>query len=258
MDAQHMHRHNVWPFSAYWWPCVPRVALRLLTPCSDDCNVHSSMGPITLSWPRLLRCRQPPTAFLHRAFLARCVLGSVRECPRKKKGPKDCPEKCSEMSKYLSCLRESSQSVLDAFGDTRWTQYFQRFRFQKGLATHSTQNTAKIIPQNCVLLLIRGHRKKTCRKRAGICGMGGISLRQPRLSANPFSKPLIFWTLRRPSPFGHTPRTPHSWGHSRTLTGIPKVLKVMRGKRSHRARNPEKFQSNEKVTLGVNPKVTRK
>ena len=32
---------------------------------------------------------------------------------------------------------------------------------------------------------------------------------------------------------------------------------IVRGKRSHRARNPEKFKSNAKVNLGVAPKVTK-
>ena len=39
----------------------------------------------------------------------------------------------------------------------------QRFRKGvggRGLATNSTQNTANILPQNCVLLLIRGHRER--------------------------------------------------------------------------------------------------
>ena len=30
--------------------------------------------------------------------------------------------------------------------------------------THTDQNTARIVPQNSVLLLLRGHRKKVCRK----------------------------------------------------------------------------------------------
>ena len=39
----------------------------------------------------------------------------------------------------------------------------QRFRKGvggRGLATNSTQNTANILPQNCVILLIRGHRER--------------------------------------------------------------------------------------------------
>ena len=47
----------------------------------------------------------------------------------------------------------------------------QRFRKgvggQRGLATSSAQNTAKIVPQSCVLLLIRGDRKKGAEKKKG-------------------------------------------------------------------------------------------
>ena len=34
-----------------------------------------------------------------------------------------------------------------------------------GLATNSAQNAAKNVPQNCVLLIRRGHRKKGSEKR---------------------------------------------------------------------------------------------
>ena len=40
-----------------------------------------------------------------------------------------------------------------------------RFVGGRGLATSSAQNTAQNVPQNCVLLLIRGHRKKGTEKR---------------------------------------------------------------------------------------------
>ena len=59
----------------------------------------------------------------------------------------------------------------------------------RGLATHSAQNTAKILPQNCVLLLTRGHRKKGAEK-------GLESVVWERFPcANPFCPPTPFRNL---------------------------------------------------------------
>ena len=58
----------------------------------------------------------------------------------------------------------------------------QRFRKGvggRGLATDSARNTAKNVPQNCVLLLIRGHRKKGAEKRPESLFSGWIALCQP-------------------------------------------------------------------------------
>ena len=54
---------------------------------------------------------------------------------------------------------------------------WQRFRkgvSKRGLATNNAQNTAKILPQKCILLLIRGQRKKSQKK-----GRDLSSVRQP-------------------------------------------------------------------------------
>ena len=64
---------------------------------------------------------------------------------------------------------------------------FQRFRKEvggRGLATNNAQNTAKIVSQNGVLLLIRGHRKRGQKKGLNLwCGRDFLvptpSVRQP-------------------------------------------------------------------------------
>ena len=71
--------------------------------------------------------------------------------------------------------------------------------FEKGLAgggwrpiaAKKKKEYGKSVPQNGVLLLRRGHREKRAEKRPESTVLGGISLRQPPLSANPISKPLI-------------------------------------------------------------------
>ena len=74
-------------------------------------------------------------------------------------------------------------------------------KIEKGLAgggvgDQQRPKYSKNFPQNCVLRNgTWGHRKKGA-KRAGIYGMGRISLRQPPLSANPFSKPLSLQNLQ--------------------------------------------------------------
>ena len=92
-------------------------------------------------------------------------------------------------------LVHSAQHWQDGIPKTKFWIAAECQRFRKGvggrgLETNSAQNTAKNAPQNCVVLLIRGHRKRGYRKKARICGEGGISSCQPPLSANPFSKPL--------------------------------------------------------------------
>ena len=70
-----------------------------------------------------------------------------------------------------------------------FVNYFELIRgFEKGLAGGGWQPAVpkmqqKMPPRIVLSCFTRGHRKK-----AWIYGVGGISLRQPPLSANPFSK----------------------------------------------------------------------
>ena len=73
-------------------------------------------------------------------------------------------------------------------GGSLFTYSFRHF--EKELAGGGWRPTATKIQQKMLLLLIWGQRKKGAEKKPWIYGMGGISLRQPPLSANPFSKPL--------------------------------------------------------------------
>ena len=74
--------------------------------------------------------------------------------------------------------------------------------FEKGLAGGGWRPTVPKIQQEMPPRImfshfIRGHRKKGGRKAVWFYGAGGISLRQPPLPANPFSKLLIFRTQGR-------------------------------------------------------------
>ena len=65
--------------------------------------------------------------------------------------------------------------------------------FEKGLATDKPPKRAQKVLQKYVHLLLRGRRKKGTEKSSPwISGLSRASSRQPPLSANPFSKLLIF------------------------------------------------------------------
>ena len=79
-----------------------------------------------------------------------------------------------------------------------WTPRFFRYMsevFKKGLAgggwrPTAPKKTAKIVPQNCVLLLIRGHRKKGTGKRPQSMVWEGFPCANPFCPPSPFSTPL--------------------------------------------------------------------
>ena len=65
----------------------------------------------------------------------------------------------------------------------------QRFRKGvggRGLATNSAQNAAENVPQNCVFLLIRGHRQKGAAKRLESMAREGFPCTNPLCPPTPF------------------------------------------------------------------------
>ena len=142
--------------------------------------------PPWVVWNRLLKaftlrrstetwCRLPSKRFCQ--GLQTCT-SKAEPLPRQVSSPKPPFSGTSELPPWPKLLQKTLSEVSKRVG---W----------RGLATNSAQNTAIILPQNGVLLLIRGHLKNA-EKRARIHGMGGIFLRQTLVSANPFTKPLIF------------------------------------------------------------------
>ena len=120
-------------------------------------------------------------------------------------------------------------------------------RFRKGvggrrLATNSAQNAAKTkTPQNCVLLLIRGHRKKGAAKRPEFMVFEGFPSFNPLCPPTPFETSDFRWLrfANQPAPYRGLsgpsgPKCPKSLENvSRGLRagpGTPKSLQKVSGR----------------------------
>ena len=78
-------------------------------------------------------------------------------------------------------------------------------KWGRGLATNKSKNRAKLALQNCVLLLLRGHRKKGAEKMPESLAYEDLPC-QPLLSANPLSKHLKVRFLSHKGPINGAER----------------------------------------------------
>ena len=142
----------------------------------------------------------------------------------------------SGKERLLSALRDCKQRSLTVNRKVPTVGYedlpnlLQKFRKGvggRGLASNSAQNTAKMGPQDCALLLIRGHRKKGQKKRPELMVWGRFPRADPLCPPAPFRNSSLLcydheWFLWDVGGLHRTPAAPfvprHSplstWGHS--------------------------------------------